>query len=284
MTRRGGLGRGLDALLPKASEATRVLPVSHLKPNRFQPRIEFDDAQLEDLAASIRAQGVVQPIVVTPDRDGGYMIVAGERRWRASQRAGLQQVPVVVREVSGEREMLELALVENLQRSDLNPIEEALAYFALKEEFGLSQDQVAERVGKARPTVANALRLLKLPQPVQDLLRAGKLTAGQARPLLALDLAKDQLALAQRAVAEQLNARRIEMLVQQGGAPPRGSTSQPAPQTDVHTAAAAEALTQRLKAKVEIVRRGTGGRLSIQFSSEEELMRLYELLSSFREQ
>lgn len=278
MTRRGGLGRGLDALLPKAAEATRSLPISHLKPNRFQPRSEFDEGALDDLVASIRAQGVVQPIIVTPDPEGGFMIVAGERRWRASQRAGLQQVPVVVRQVAGEREMLELALVENLQRSDLNPIEEALAYHALKEEFSSSQDQIAERVGKARSTVANALRLLRLPRPVQELLRAGKLTAGQARPLLALESPKAQIELAERAIAEGLNARRLEQLATRTETR-KPSRPEPPAEPDVHAAAAAEELTKRLQTRVEIRRRGAGGTVAIHFHSEEELMRLYERLA-----
>lgn len=275
MSRKGGLGRGLDALLPKASEATRALPISQLKPNRFQPRVEFVEESLAELTESIRAQGVVQPIIVTPDADGGFMIVAGERRWRAAQRVGLQVVPVVVRQVSGEREMLELALVENLQRSDLNPVEEALAYRALADDHGLSQDAISVQVGKARPTVANALRLLKLAQPVQDLLRNGRLTAGQARPLLALDSAREQIAVAEKAVASQLNARAIEALVKARVA---DKATKQAETADVHTAAAAEELTRRLQTKVDIKRRGNGGRLSIHFHSEDELMRLYDLL------
>lgn len=280
MTRRTGLGRGLDALLPKTNEATRSLPVSHLKPNRFQPRLQFDETALSDLVESIRSQGVIQPIVVTPDADGGYMIVAGERRWRAAQSAGLQQVPVVVRAVSGEREMLELALVENLQRSDLNPIEEALAYCALKEEFSISQDEIATRVGKARPTVANSLRLLKLPQPVQDLLRNGKLSAGQARPLLALESARDQIALAQRAVDQSLNARRIEQLVAGSRDRPARPTAATEDPSDIHSAAAAEELTRRLQTRVEITRSAAGGQITIFFHTEDELMRLYDALVS----
>jgi ParB family chromosome partitioning protein len=275
VSRKGGLGRGLDALLPKAAEATRSLPITQLKPNRFQPRVEFVEDSLAELTESIRSQGVVQPIIVTPDADGGFMIVAGERRWRAAQRVGLQAVPVVVRQVNGEREMLELALVENLQRSDLNPVEEALAYRALADDHGLSQETISVQVGKARPTIANALRLLKLAQPVLDLLRNGRLTAGQARPLLALDSAREQVAVAEKAVANQLNARAIEALVRARVA---DRATQHAETADVHTAAAAEELTRRLQTRVDIKRRGNGGRLSIHFHSEDELMRLYDLL------
>lgn len=273
-SKKRGLGRGLDALIDSESSApVRTLQLEQMRPNRRQPRAHFDEAGLDELAESIRAQGVVQPLVVSPDGQGGYTIVAGERRWRAAQRAGLETVPVVIREVEGERQLLELALVENLQRTDLNPVEEAEAYRALSEDFGLTQDQVASRVGKGRPTVANALRLLRLASPVLELLRAGQLTAGQARPLLALEDEAAQEALARRAVAQGLSARRLEELAQRGKPHPR----RPQP-TEVHAAAAAEKLTQRLQTKVEIQRRRRGGVLRIHFHSEDELMRLYELL------
>ena len=176
MSRRRGLGRGLDALL-EPERVVRSLPLSQLKPNRLQPRTDFDEEGLGELAASIRAQGIVQPIVVTQEGDGGYLIVAGERRWRAARRAGLDEVPVVVREVADDRELLEAALVENLQRSDLNPLEEAEAYRTLKEKFDLSQEEIAVRVGKGRTTVTNRMRLLRLPPEVQDLLRADRLSS-----------------------------------------------------------------------------------------------------------
>jgi ParB family chromosome partitioning protein len=286
LLKRKGLGRGLDALLqrdepaaaaaPAAPAPIQSLPVGQLKPNRFQPRTHFDEQAIEDLAASIRAQGVVQPLVVSPDEDGTYFIIAGERRWRASRRAGLEQVPVVVRLVADDRELLELALVENLQRSDLNALEEAEAYLALQEKFGLSQEEIATRVGKARTTVTNSLRLLRLPEEVQEFLREGRLTAGQARPLLGLPSREAQINLADRAVREGLSARDLERL----------STEQPAREkpvkkprpVEVNTAAAEETLTRRLQTKVEIRRRAKGGALHIHFHSEEELMRLYDLL------
>ena len=293
--RKRGLGRGLDALLeatprrpqpaPEASEgkgtSVTTLAVDALQANRFQPRQMFDEEELEALAKSIEAQGVIQPIVVSPaEQDGRYDIVAGERRWRAARAAGLTEVPVIVREVEGDRELLELALVENLQRSDLNALEEALAYQSLRERFELSQAAIAERVGKDRSTVTNALRLLKLPPEVQDLIRDGQLSAGQARPLLSLSSASEQKAVALRAVKEGLTARQLEELASSAAEPGPKSTprSRRTEAVDVHTAAAAETLTQNLQTKVEISRRGDRGVVRIHFHSEEELMRIYEQL------
>lgn len=270
-----GLGRGLDALIEKAEEPVHTLPVASLRPNRFQPRTSFDETAIEELAESIRTQGLVQPLVVTPEGEGTYAIIAGERRWRAARRAGLESVPVVVRQVADDRELLELALVENLQRSDLSSIEEAEAYLALQEKFGLSQEEIATRVGKGRPTVTNALRLLRLPEEVQELLRGGQLTGGQARPLLTLETPEEQIELALRAVREGLSARQIERLVAAPKEPPKKKPPQP---VEVHTAAAQEKLTRRLQTRVEIRRRGKGGLLQIHFHSEEELMRLYDAL------
>jgi ParB family chromosome partitioning protein len=278
--KRPALGRGLDALIKPAAPAdVRTLPVTQLRPNRFQPRQDFDPAALAELAESIKAQGLVQPIVVTPDGEGAYTIVAGERRWRAAQQAGLEQVPVTVRAVRDDRHRLELALVENVQRSDLNPVEEALAYQSLQQEFGLSQEEIAGRVGKARPTVANSLRLLNLPATVLALVRSGKLAAGQARPLLALGKPAAQVALAERAVRDGLSARDIEALVAQATGKALAPTPRKKDKVDVHTAAAAERLTRRLQTKVEIKRRRSGGgTLHIHFFSEEDLMRLYDRL------
>ncbi|MDA8015894.1 MAG: ParB/RepB/Spo0J family partition protein [Thermoanaerobaculia bacterium] len=295
---RRGLGKGLDALLGSTTSSSATEQVSHtatesaqsnptklsvgrLEPNRFQPRTQFDESGLEELAESIRAQGVVQPIVVTPkegsqaDDEAAFVIVAGERRWRASQRAGLQEVPVVVREVADDRQLLELALVENVQRADLNPVEEAEAYRTLAESFGLSQEDIAARVGKGRTTVTNFLRLLRLPQEVQDLMREGRLTAGQARPLLALPDKKAQIALAERAVKENLTARDLEALVQ---APKPKPEARRPEELDVHTREAVEKLTQALQTKVAIRRKKRGGTVQIHFHSEDELIRLYEHL------
>jgi ParB family chromosome partitioning protein len=277
-----GLGRGLDALIEKdAAGPASLLPLNQLRPNRFQPRTHFSEEALAELAESIRTQGLVQPIVVTPESDGSYSIIAGERRWRAARLAGLETVPVVVRDSLSDRDRLELALVENLQRSDLNALEEAEAYQALQEKFGLSQEEVGARVGKGRTTITNSLRLLKLSPVVLDLLRDGRLTGGQARPLLALASADEQELLAERAVEEQLSARELERLVALATAPPVPKSAPPsaaAESPESNTLAAQERLTRRLQTRVDIRRRGKGGVLQIHFHSEEELIRLYEEL------
>jgi len=276
--KRRGLGRGLSALLPteRPAEGVQSLPVGQLRPNRRQPRSQFDDAGLDELAASIRAQGVLQPLVVNRLDSTTYGIIAGERRWRAAQRAGLATVPVVVREVGDDRELVELALVENVQRADLNAIEEAEAYRTLAGEFGLSHDRIAERVGRSRAAVTNALRLLRLPDEVQEMLRAGELNAGQARALLGFEDAAALLRLARRAATDGLSARALEALASGGREKTRGRRRRQPPEPNA--AAAAERLTQRLQTRVEIERRGKGGSIRIRFHSEEELMRLYDLI------
>lgn len=276
MTRKKrGLGRGLDALLEPSAAPVRTLTLGELAPNRYQPRSDFDDGGLEELAESIRSQGVVQPIVVTPGSDGKFTIIAGERRWRAARRAGLLEVPVVIRELENDRQLLEMALVENLQRSDLNPVEEGEAYRSLKDSFGLSQEEIARQVGKARSTISNAVRLLSLPDEIQDMLRDGRLAAGQARPLLALEDTDRQLELARRAVKRGLTARQLEELA---GDRQKSRAKKPSIASDPDTRAAAERLTRRLQTKVEIRRKGKGGTLRLHFHTEEELMRLYEFL------
>ena len=270
-----GLGRGLDALLEPSAPPVRTLSLGELVPNRYQPRSDFDDAGLEELAESIRSQGLVQPIVVTPGSDGKFTIIAGERRWRAARRAGLLEVPVVIRELESDRQLLELALVENLQRSDLNPVEEGEAYRSLKEAFGLSQEEIARQVGKGRSTISNAVRLLSLPEEIQDMLRDGRLAAGQARPLLSLRDGERQLELARKAVKEGLTARQLEELV---GRKLNPRAKRPPGVVDPDTRAAAERLTRKLQTKVEIHRKGKGGTVRLHFYTEEELMRLYEFL------
>jgi len=280
--KRRGLGRGLDALLEVEEAPNRTtVSVGRLRPNQDQPRAHFDSQALAELAASIKSQGVVQPILVTPDGAGDeYKIIAGERRWRAARQAGLKEVPVVIRHAVSKREMFEIALVENLQRSDLNPIEEAEAYRRLLEEFELSQEDVAARVGKSRSTVSNALRLLKLPMEVQDLLREGRLSAGHVRPMLTLPSAAEQVRWARRAVKERLTVRQVESAADIAVKKKRRGRTLP----DADTAAAEETLTKLLQCGVEIRRRGKGGRLSIAFHSEEELIRLYDLLLKVGEQ
>jgi len=277
-SKKRGLGRGLEALIEKTEQPTHALPIESLHPNRLQPRTRFNETALEELADSIRSQGIVQALVVTPEGDGTYAIIAGERRWRAARMAGLQEVPVTIRSVADDRELLELALVENLQRSDLDPLEEAEAYSALQERFELSQDEIAKRVGKARTTVANALRLLRLPEEIRDMLAAGLLTAGQARPLLSLPTFDEQLALARRAATDGLSARELEREAAEAKDTPKKKMASSAKAIEVNTAAAAETLTRRLQTRVEIHRRGQGGQMRIHFHSEDELMRLYDHL------
>ncbi len=271
-----GLGRGLDSLLKIETPTAQSLPLERLKPNRLQPRARFEGQDLDELTESIKAQGVVQPIVVTPRTDGDYTIVAGERRWRAAGRAGLAEVPVAIREVQEDRQLLEMALVENLQRTDLNPVEEGEAYRRLSADFGLSHEEIALKVGKGRASVSNALRLLRLPEEVLELLRAGRLSAGQARPLLSLSNGEEQARLARRAADGKLSARALESLTSG-----RRKTGSPPP-VDADTAAAAERLTRSLQTRVTIRRRGAGGTVQIAFHSEEELMRLFDLLMEAR--
>ena len=278
MATKRGLGRGLDAILQKPDDSVRAreLPVDLLEPNRYQPRADFAAAGLEELAASIAEKGVIQPIIVSPEANGRYVIVAGERRWRAARMANLAVVPVVVRDVSGDGELLELALVENVQRADLNGVEEAEAYRVLRESFGLSQEEIGKRVGRARSTITNALRLLRLPPRVLDLLRQGLLSAGQARPLLSLESSGEQIRVAELAIRDELSARQIEAMV--GGEVERRSRRRRPARLDPHVEAAAEKLTQAFRTKVEIRRRGRRGTVLIHFHSEEELMRLYDQL------
>ena len=275
MKKRGGLGRGLDALLEPAEPGVLLVPLDQLTPNRYQPRSDFASDALEELAESIRQQGIVQPIVVTESGSDRFSIVAGERRWRAARRAGLSQVPVVIRELESEHQQLEMALVENLQRADLNPVEEAEAYQSLQSGFGFSQEIIGHKVGKSRASVSHILRLLSLPPEILEMLRDRRLTAGQARPLLALEGLDERLQLAEKAVREGLSARQIEAIV---SGEKRTRKTTPKSKQDPDTAAAAERLTQKLQTKVEIKRRGAGGDVRIHFHNEEELMRLYELL------
>ena len=282
--KRSALGKGLSALIPETPEpqaGVTELDVELLRPNEYQPRLRVDDARLEELAQSIRAHGVIQPIVV---RRAGetYEIIAGERRWRAAQHAGLRRVPVVVREVQSEspHDLLEMALIENIQREDLNAIEEGIAYRRLADEFALTQDAIAKAVGKDRSTVANMVRLLKLPDEVQEEVAAGRLSMGHARALLALTDAAAQRTLARDIIARNLSVRETEGLVKKSAEPdPVARTvSKPQP-ADVHTRAAEDKLRLQLGTRVRIVRRGKKGRIEIEFVSEEELIRIYDMLS-----
>jgi ParB family chromosome partitioning protein len=278
--KRKALGKGLSALLPdpepEASEGASAIgvPTDLLEPNPYQPRSGVDSRRLEELAASIRESGIVQPILVRPLAAGRYQIVAGERRWRAAQVVGLPTVPVVVREVPDDR-LLELALVENIQRQELSPLEEAQAFKRLAETLTLTQEDVARKVGRDRATVANSIRLLRLPEAVQSLLGAGQLDAGHARALLALEKVEDQIALGREAARRGLSVREVERRVAIQRAPARTRARRA---KDPNTRAAEERLRAALGARIEIARTGRGGQLRIGFGSEAELQRLFDLL------
>jgi ParB family chromosome partitioning protein len=289
MNKKIGLGRGLGALLPGSSEASTPgglveAPVRAIVPNPHQPRTQFDEQSLRELADSIREHGLIQPLIVTRIGEDQYALVAGERRWRAAQIAGLETVPVVVKDVVPQQ-MLEMALVENVQRSDLNALEEALAYKHLSEEFGLTQDQIAQRVGKSRVAVANTMRLLKLPEPIKARLADGLITEGHARALLTITDSAVQQRLLSQIVKNGLSVRQTEELVrrlmedhpahkkaQSAAAHSRGSGAD--------TRALEERMRRALGTKVILSRSKKGGTIMIHFYSEEELDAIYRRIVS----
>jgi ParB family chromosome partitioning protein len=276
--KRPALGRGLTSLMNQIApeDATqRELPVGSLHPNRHQPRTHFDEEALEELAESLRQHGMVQPIVARRLGDT-FEIIAGERRWRAARLAGLAMVPVVLKEVPEDR-MLEIALVENIQRQELNPIEEARAYWQLGEHLRLTQEQVADRVGKSRPQVANTLRLLRLPSEIQALVATGKVSTGHAKVLLGVEEPRAQEQLCAEVLEKQLSVRaleaRLQQLIRARKARPKKRNS-----NAVFVKAASEELTQAWGTRVEIKPRGKGGNLVLHYASEAELDRLFEAL------
>ncbi len=284
-TGRTRLGKGLSALLGEvavepaapADAGVREVSVSRCTPNPHQPRERFDVEAERDLASSVRERGVLQPILVTPDGEGGYRIVAGERRWRAARTVGLETIPAIVKKL-GPREMVELALVENLQREDLNGIEEARGYRELVEDFGLTQAEVAEKVGKDRSTVTNALRLLELPQPVQEMVESGDLTMGHARALLGLSNAAEQVRLAREVPARGLSVRQVEAAVRRlrtgGGRRPARPASSP------QVRFFEQELQRALGTRVRIVEAKKGaGRIEVAYHSAEEFERLHARLA-----
>src|SRR5262245_8813493 len=290
MEKRPALGKGLSALIPDAPldsaqgrprSAAVDADIDRLTPNDFQPRGTLDETRLQELAQSIRANGLIQPIVVRREGDR-FQIIAGERGWRASNVAGLLRVPIVVRDVvPGEKSQLELALVENIQREDLNPIDEALAYKRLADQFDLTQEQIAAAVGKDRATIANHVRLLRLPEEVRAEVAAGRLSMGHARALLALTADTEQRGLARDVLARSLSVRETEFIVKKivegGSTPPREPAA--APPADPDTRAAEDRLKMTLGTRVRIVRHGTRGRIEIDFTSEEELIRIFDQLT-----
>ena len=271
-----GLGRGLGALLsatPGTDEPISEIAIDQIDVNPNQPRKVFDSNALNELAASIKASGVIQPVIVR--RQGaGYQLVAGERRWRAARQAGLPRIPAIVREVT-DAESLELALIENLMREDLNPIEEAEAYRRLLAEFGWTQEELATRVGKDRSSVANCLRLLRLPSVIQDDLRAGRLTMGHARALLSLEREADQLRLREEILAHSWSVRDTEEGVKGGRThlPRRAARRAP------DLTAVEDALRSALATRVRLVGSERRGRIEIPYTSREELDRLHDLLT-----
>lgn len=294
MDKRPALGKGLSALIPDAADAFTAPPrtsldvdIDQLEPNHYQPRGPIDVAKLDQLARSIRANGVIQPIIVRKLQSPlsgreRYQIIAGERRWRAAQQAQLAKVPIVVKDVpaSENKRLLEMALIENIQREDLNPMEAAAAYQRLADEFHLKHDDIAAQVGKDRATVANYVRLLKLPEEVRGNVASGALSMGHARAIVALASESDQRRLARDVVSRGLSVRETEALVKKEiSAKPGDAAPSIKPKKDVHTRAAEEQLRISLGTPVEIKRKGKAGTISIAFTNETELQRLYEYLT-----
>ena len=294
--RRSGLGKGLGALIPNEAVADRgggqaavsllELPLASIRPNPYQPRSHFDESSLSGLAASIREVGVLQPVLVRPTGEGHYELIVGERRWRAAHRAGLQTIPAVV-QVAADRESLERAVVENLHRDDLNPLEEAAAYQQLIEDFGLTHEELALRVGRSRAAVSNTLRLFQLPPSVQRLLAEGQLDAGHARALLGTPDRSFQEMLARRAVAEGLSVRAVEEAVRaRQGESARPSARQssrsvgprPAPLVELE-----ELLAHHLDTRVTVEMGGSRGRVVVEFANLDDLERIYRAMAGSRE-
>jgi ParB family transcriptional regulator, chromosome partitioning protein len=316
--KRPALGRGLSALIPEAPAVPPPAPqaapaptkettptevdLDLIAPNPYQPRLNFDEAKLDELAQSIRANGLIQPIVVrravaksgaaTSSASGAapaFEIIAGERRWRAAQRAGLLRVPVLVKDVPDEK-LLEVALIENIQREDLNPIDEALAYRRLIDDFHLTQEALATAVGKDRSSVANFLRLLKLPESVRKEVASGALSMGHARALLAIEQEAAIERAAREVLEQKLSVRETEALAKKANEPEPATAATAGAATeveaveppDVHTRKAEETLRLSLGTRVHIRRKGKGGRIEIEFVSEDELHRLYEYITERR--
>lgn len=280
--RKGGLGKGLDALfVDNNTTSTNVLTlrISEIEPNKGQPRRDFDEAALADLADSIREHGVIQPLLVRPMPAGTYQLIAGERRWRAARMAGLSEVPVVIRELD-DMETMEIALIENLQREDLNAIEESLGYKALADQYNMTQEQIAKSVGKSRPVIANALRLLNLPQKVIEMVRRDELSVGHARALLALESKKEIVEMAERIVKQHLTVRDVERLVNAQKLSKEASEQKAKPLIrDTFYEELELAATQEIGRKVKIKQKKDKGKLEIEFFSKQDLSDIMEKLT-----
>lgn len=277
-----GLGRGLDALIPTSKEDVEVekvsidageeseIKISDIKPNPHQPRRHFDEGSLKELAASIKEHGILQPLVVSKEKDG-YVLIAGERRLRAAKLAGFSKVSVILR-TTREQQKLELALIENVQRADLNVLEEAGSYKKMIDEFNMTQDEVAKKVGKSRSSIANVLRLLTLPIEVKKGLREGKITEGHARTVLALPTVEQQVALYNQIISGKLNVRQAESKVKRGGKSTSG-------EVDLELKDLEGKLEKTLGSKVKIQKKGKGGKIMIEYYSDEELERITKKLT-----
>lgn len=281
------LGKGLEALLGSVSapagkteenqESVQTLSINQIDPNPYQPRQDFNEEELQELADSIALHGVIQPILVTPNGQGRYTLVAGERRWRASRKAGLSEIPAIIRSMD-DRSLRELALIENLQRVNLNPVEEAESIALLMKEYGLTQENVSERVGKSRSAIANALRLLSLPSPILQFLRDGKLSSGHARAVLSVPGEEKQIAFANEILAQGYSVRQAEKKAKLWKEGVDESKTSKREALDLHLRSAQEQLQQRLGTKVEFTGTPEKGKISISYFSAEELERLYALL------
>lgn len=283
-TKESGLGRGLSSLLgdpdlQTQGEGSVTLPISQVEPGLNQPRKRFDAEALEDLTQSIRIHGIIQPLTVRRLSSGYYQIIAGERRWRAAKAAGLMEVPAVIIEAD-DRKVMELGLIENLQREDLNPAEEARGYKVLMEEYGLTQEQVAQQLGKSRPAVTNTLRLLALPEDILTLVEEGSLSAGHARALLGLPTPDLQREAARQVIQNQLSVRQTESLVK---ALQKKQTSRPKPQApdlSLYLADLEKGLSSRLGRKVKIAHKGSKGKIELEYYNDQDLETLLSLLQS----
>lgn len=277
MKKKGGLGKGLDAIFAENTaekEGTVTLRLSEIEPNRSQPRKEFDDEALAELAESIAQHGILQPIMVRPIFAGGYQIVAGERRWRAARMAGLMEVPVIIRDMD-DAEFMQLALIENLQREDLTALEEAKGYKSLMDAHGFTQEDISKTVGKSRPSVANALRLLNLPEEVQQMMEDGVLTAGHGRTLLAFKREEDLIAAAKKTAAEGLSVRELEKMAKKANEMlEKAESEKPAKPKNHYYEEVRLALNESLGRKVNVSGSKKKGVLTIEFYGEEDLKNL----------
>ena len=282
--KKGGLGRGLESLFaesgPAQASAPSSLPIAEIEPDKEQPRKHFEAESLAELAESIRQHGVLQPITVRPNPAGGYRIIAGERRWRAAREAGLTEIPAIVREI-GDQDAMELALIENLQREDLNPVEEAFGYRQLIGRCGLTQEQAAARVAKSRPAVANALRLLSLPEEVLTLLRRGEISAGHARAALTLEDPEAQLEAVRLMIAQKLNVRQAEALCKRMAKPRRPQREQHRPALPCEVELA---LKEVLGTEVGVRYKDGKGVLQLHFYNDEQLRAFANLLGNYEKE